>query len=67
VHSHARTVEALRAEGLYRVLTPAQCLERAQAMGPYAAFVLYPLCGGTPPELAWQSVRLYADEVLAKL
>ena len=67
VHSRATSVDELRREGLYQVLTPAQCLERAKAQGPYAAFVLYPLCGGTPPAQAWQSVRLYADEVLAKL
>jgi alkanesulfonate monooxygenase SsuD/methylene tetrahydromethanopterin reductase-like flavin-dependent oxidoreductase (luciferase family) len=67
VHSRAASVDALRREGLYRVLTPEQCLARAKEQGPYAAFVLYPLCGGTPPELAWASVRLYADEVLAKL
>lgn len=67
VHSRATTVEELRREGLYQVLTPAQCLERARERGPWAAFVLYPLCGGTPPALAWQSVRLFADEVLAKL
>jgi alkanesulfonate monooxygenase SsuD/methylene tetrahydromethanopterin reductase-like flavin-dependent oxidoreductase (luciferase family) len=67
VHSRATTALELRREGLYQVLTPEQCLERARAQGPYAAFVLYPLCGGTPPELAWESVRLYADEVLAKL
>jgi hypothetical protein len=60
-------VDELRREGLYQVLTPAQCLERARAQGPYAAFVLYPLCGGTKPAQAWESVRLYADEVLAKL
>jgi len=67
VHSRANSVAELRREGLYRVLTPAQCIERAKAEGPYAAFVLYPLCGGTPPEQAFESVRLYADEVLAKL
>ena len=67
VHSRATTAPELRREGLYQVLTPEQCLERARAQGPYAAFVLYPLCGGIPPELAWESVRLYADEVLAKL
>jgi alkanesulfonate monooxygenase SsuD/methylene tetrahydromethanopterin reductase-like flavin-dependent oxidoreductase (luciferase family) len=67
VHSRATTAAELRREGLYRVLTPEQCRERAAAQGPYAAFVLYPLCGGTKPELAWESVRLYADEVLAKL
>src|SRR5262245_19656441 len=67
VHSRATSVAELRREGLYQVLTPAECRERAKERGPYAAFVLYPLCGGTPPEQAWQSVRLYADEVLAKL
>ena len=67
VHSRASTVDELRREGLYRVLTPEQCLARAREQGPYAAFVLYPLCGGTPPEQAFESVRLYADEVLAKL
>jgi alkanesulfonate monooxygenase SsuD/methylene tetrahydromethanopterin reductase-like flavin-dependent oxidoreductase (luciferase family) len=67
VHSRAKTVDELRREGLYRVLTPEQCVERARAQGPWAAFVLYPLCGGIPPALAWESVRLYADEVAAKL
>jgi len=67
VHSHAGSVAALREEGLYRVLTPAECIARAKAQGPYAVFVLYPLCGGTPPALAWESLELYANEVLPKL
>jgi alkanesulfonate monooxygenase SsuD/methylene tetrahydromethanopterin reductase-like flavin-dependent oxidoreductase (luciferase family) len=67
VHSRATTVEELREEGLYRVLTPEACIERAQAQGRFSAFVLYPLCGGTPPALAWESLRLYAEEVLPKL
>jgi alkanesulfonate monooxygenase SsuD/methylene tetrahydromethanopterin reductase-like flavin-dependent oxidoreductase (luciferase family) len=67
VHSRAATVAELCGEGLYKILTPAQCLERAAAQGPYAAFVLYPLCGGIPPAAAFESVRLFADEVLAKL
>jgi hypothetical protein len=40
---------------------------RGKAQGPYAAFVLYPLCGGIPPALAWESVELFASEVLPKL
>ncbi|MEN8162481.1 MAG: LLM class flavin-dependent oxidoreductase, partial [Myxococcota bacterium] len=67
VHSHATTVDALRREGLYRVLTPEACLARAEAQGPFATFMLYPLCGGIPPALAWESVELYANEVLPKL
>jgi alkanesulfonate monooxygenase SsuD/methylene tetrahydromethanopterin reductase-like flavin-dependent oxidoreductase (luciferase family) len=67
VHSRASSVEELRREGLYRVLTPEECVARGRAQGPWAAFVLYPLCGGIPPALAWESVELYANEVLPKL
>jgi alkanesulfonate monooxygenase SsuD/methylene tetrahydromethanopterin reductase-like flavin-dependent oxidoreductase (luciferase family) len=67
VHSRATSVEALRAEGVYRVLTPEQCVARARERGPLADFVLFPLCGGTPPELAWQSLELYANDVLPHL
>lgn len=67
VHSRATSVETLRAEGLYRVLTPEQCVERGKAQGAFATFVLFPLCGGTPPEIGWETVRLYAEEVLPRL
>lgn len=66
-HSRATSVEALRAEGKYRILTPTQCLEIARAQGPLCTFVHAPLCGGAPPELGWQSLSLYADEVLPQL
>jgi alkanesulfonate monooxygenase SsuD/methylene tetrahydromethanopterin reductase-like flavin-dependent oxidoreductase (luciferase family) len=64
VHSRAKTVEELRAEGKYRVLTPDECIARAKQHGPFATFILHPLCGGAPPELGWESVRLLCDEVL---
>jgi alkanesulfonate monooxygenase SsuD/methylene tetrahydromethanopterin reductase-like flavin-dependent oxidoreductase (luciferase family) len=67
VHSRAKTAEALRAEGKYRVLTPDACVARAKEQGPWATFVLYPLCGGTPPELGWESVRLLCEEVLPRV
>jgi alkanesulfonate monooxygenase SsuD/methylene tetrahydromethanopterin reductase-like flavin-dependent oxidoreductase (luciferase family) len=67
VHSRATSVEALRAENLYRVLTPEQCIERARSQGAFSVFVLFPLCGGTPPEIGWETVRLYCEEVLPKL
>jgi len=49
------------------VLTPEQCIERARTQGPLAAFVHFPLCGGTPPALGWESLRLYAEEVLPRI
>lgn len=66
-HSRATTVEALRAEGKYRILTPDECVAQARQQGPLATFVHAPLCGGVPPELGWQSLTLYADEVLPRL
>ncbi len=54
-------------EGKYRVLTPDECVEAARREGPSALFLHFPLCGGTPPELGWQSLHLYADKVLPQL
>jgi hypothetical protein len=64
VHSDATDLEELKAEGKYRVLTPEQCIDRAKGQGAFATFIHYPLCGGTPPEIGWESLELYASEVL---
>jgi alkanesulfonate monooxygenase SsuD/methylene tetrahydromethanopterin reductase-like flavin-dependent oxidoreductase (luciferase family) len=63
VHSHAHTVEELRAEGIYQVLTPDECVDRARTQGAAAAFCLHPLCGGMPIDRAWESVQLFTDKV----
>ncbi|HTL85778.1 MAG TPA: LLM class flavin-dependent oxidoreductase [Acidimicrobiia bacterium] len=63
--SNALTVDSLRDEaGAYRILTPDQAVEYVHAHG---ALPLHPLCGGCPPELAWESLNLVADEVLPAL
>jgi alkanesulfonate monooxygenase SsuD/methylene tetrahydromethanopterin reductase-like flavin-dependent oxidoreductase (luciferase family) len=63
--STAATIDALRAEaGAYRVLTPDQAVEYARSHG---ALPLHPLCGGCPPDLAWESLHLVADRVLPVL
>ena len=67
VHSDAESVEELRREGKYKILTPEECLERAEAKGALAHFLHFPLCGGTPPELAWVSLELFASKVLPAL
>ncbi|MBX6388785.1 MAG: LLM class flavin-dependent oxidoreductase [Frankia sp.] len=69
-HSHATTLEELRAEGRYRILTPQECVARAVGDGdtPGApTTVLHPLCGGMPPEEGWKSLRLYVEEVLPRV
>ena len=59
--SKARTVEELRAEnGNYRIFTPEQARDYAAA---YGLIVAHPLCGGTPPEVGWESLRLLRTEV----
>lgn len=63
--STALTVETLRAEaGAYRVLTPEEALEY---VGVHGALGLHPLCGGCPPALAWESLRLVAEKVIPAL
>ena len=63
VHSHATTVDELRAEGIYQILSPDDCRARATERGDDALVVLHPLCGGMPVDRAWECVRLYADAV----
>jgi alkanesulfonate monooxygenase SsuD/methylene tetrahydromethanopterin reductase-like flavin-dependent oxidoreductase (luciferase family) len=63
--STALTIDALRDEGgAYRVLTPSQAVEY---IGRHGALALHPLCGGCPPELAWETLELVASEVLPAL
>jgi alkanesulfonate monooxygenase SsuD/methylene tetrahydromethanopterin reductase-like flavin-dependent oxidoreductase (luciferase family) len=56
-------VDALRATGQYRVLTPKQFVDEQQA-APFAFAMFHPLCGGMPIDLAWSSLRLFEHEVL---
>jgi alkanesulfonate monooxygenase SsuD/methylene tetrahydromethanopterin reductase-like flavin-dependent oxidoreductase (luciferase family) len=69
VASPYRTVEdidALRAGRAYAVLTPDQLVEELR-VAPFPFAFFHPLCGGTPPELAWSSLRLFEHEVLPQL
>jgi alkanesulfonate monooxygenase SsuD/methylene tetrahydromethanopterin reductase-like flavin-dependent oxidoreductase (luciferase family) len=59
--------DALRATGQYRVLTPDELVAEMNASGPYAFALLHPMVGGIPPELAWESLRLFEHEVLPRL
>lgn len=67
VHSDATTVDELRAEGTYQILTPDECVARCTAMGPFDALTMHPLCGGMPLEEAWSSIRLVAEAVIPEV
>ncbi|MGW0333266.1 LLM class flavin-dependent oxidoreductase [Streptomyces sp. NPDC003011] len=62
VRSAATTVDELRAEGVYRILTPGECV----GLG-LDSLVLHPLAGGMPVEEGWRSLRLFAERVLPEL
>jgi alkanesulfonate monooxygenase SsuD/methylene tetrahydromethanopterin reductase-like flavin-dependent oxidoreductase (luciferase family) len=62
--SSATTVDELRASGMWRVVTPDECIDLARQHGSIA---LHPLMGGMPPELGWNSLELFADKVLPAL
>ena len=61
--TRADSIEALRARKVYEILTPEECSARAAARERYRP-ILHPLAGGIPPERAWRSLRLFAEEVL---
>lgn len=60
--STANDVAALRAEaGNYRIFSVDEAIAYVRERGMIG---LQPLCGGLPPELAWQSLRLVAEKVM---
>jgi len=58
---------ALRASGMYRVVTPDACVTLAEELGPAGTLLLHPLMGGLPPELGWSSLELFAGRVLPRI
>ncbi len=59
--------ETLRKTGQYRVLTPDQLVAELKDKGPYGFALFHPLMGGIPPELGWESLRLFESDVLPRL
>jgi alkanesulfonate monooxygenase SsuD/methylene tetrahydromethanopterin reductase-like flavin-dependent oxidoreductase (luciferase family) len=64
VHVDATTPEAVRASGVYRVVTPDDAVALAREHG---RLVLHPLMGGLDPELGWAGLRLFETAVLPRL
>jgi alkanesulfonate monooxygenase SsuD/methylene tetrahydromethanopterin reductase-like flavin-dependent oxidoreductase (luciferase family) len=59
--------DQLRATGQYRMLTPDELVAELTEKGPFGFAMFHPLMGGIPPELGWQSLRLFESEVLPRL
>jgi alkanesulfonate monooxygenase SsuD/methylene tetrahydromethanopterin reductase-like flavin-dependent oxidoreductase (luciferase family) len=67
VTTTASNPDELRSEGIYRVVTPDQCVALAEELGPTGTIVLHPLMGGMPVELGWSSLELFRDKVLPRI
>jgi alkanesulfonate monooxygenase SsuD/methylene tetrahydromethanopterin reductase-like flavin-dependent oxidoreductase (luciferase family) len=59
----AQSIEDLKAGDRFAVLTPDEAVEH----GRDGNLLMYPLCGGIPPELAWESLHLVEHEVLPRV
>ena len=64
VHVEARDAAELRRSGVYRVVTPEECVALAAETG---TVVLHPLMGGMDPALGWAGLELFATKVLPRL
>lgn len=64
VHVHARSLADVQASGVYRVVTPGECIDLARQ---HKRLVLHPLMGGLAPELAWEGLRRFESDVLPVL
>ena len=64
VHVAGNTLDELRSSGVYRVVTPDECLALAEE---YGRVLLHPLMGGLSPALAWESLELFERAVLPRL
>jgi hypothetical protein len=61
----ANTMEDLKAENKFEIVTPEQCLANIHA-GRHT-LVFNPLVGGLPLEEGWKTLRLFVEQVLPTL
>lgn len=63
----ADTVDDLRRNPAYQVVTPDDCVALAERWGSQGALLLHPLMAGLPPDLGWRSLELFERAVLPRL
>ena len=56
--------EVLKSIGMYQVMTPEECVAHIEELGEFGSFMLHPLMGGVPPEVAWENLRTIEEKVL---
>lgn len=66
-YKHYDHADDLRVAGAYKVYTPQALIDEARTMVAAQPIQFHPLCAGIHPDLAWQSLHLFAEEVLPTL
>ena len=61
------SIDELRGNEQFRVLTPDECVEFARKLPDDAELRFNPLMGGLDPEIAWRSLELFERKVLPVL
>lgn len=64
VHVDAKTLADVRASGVYEIVTPDGCVALAQRHG---RLIFHPLMGGLAPDVGWEGLRRFENEVLPQL
>jgi hypothetical protein len=58
----------VRNNPMYRVVTPDECVDLAVTAAASSSYLrIAPLCGGLPPDVAWESLELFSARVLPVL
>ncbi len=61
-------LDALKALGIYRVVTPEECVRLGQSLQASNSVMIFnPMIAGLPETMSWSSLELFASKVLPKL
>jgi hypothetical protein len=62
-----KDVKDLKASPQFAVVTPDECVQLAEKLGPDSELVFQPLMGGLDPAAGWRSLELFGSDVLPRL
>jgi hypothetical protein len=64
----ATSVDVVKETGIYRVMTPDECVEYCKDLESHGySLIVSPQVGGLPPKIGWEGLELLVDKVLPAL
>jgi hypothetical protein len=67
MYQNLKSVAQLKANPIFQVVTPGQCVAFAKSLEPHGELQFQPLFGGMEPRVAWRSLKLFEQEVVPAL